>query len=145
MTSACLAAFFPASAPVAADAVLSPDRPPAIPADIAARAILRQFFLILRRIFQLIRRQIRIVPARLFQRIYLSLCSGNIRCLTANITDETYRLQPLLLFLFVKNRADAVVRMFCITAQTGYILLLVRCITNRNCSFRYRPSLRCLQ
>ena len=100
------------------------------PLDITARAVLRLFVPVLRRLFQLLNRQVRVRLTRFLQRINLALRSGDVCHLPADITDGAHLRKTLLLLLLVKYRADAVVRMLRIPAQVSHILLLVRGITD---------------
>ena len=59
------------------------------------------------------------------QPVQVTLRPGNIRHLATNVADHPNRVQAVLLFLLVEDRADAVVSMFGVATQFGHVLLLV--------------------
>ncbi|MCW0355755.1 hypothetical protein NB716_004549 [Pantoea ananatis] len=78
-----------------------------------------RFFPVLFSLLLLFRTDLLHVIIRSTRRFNCALCFDNIAHLTANLANHLRGLQPLLFFLFVKDRADAVVGMRRVTTQRG--------------------------
>ncbi|CNG83458.1 Uncharacterised protein [Yersinia pseudotuberculosis] len=63
---------------------------------------------------------------------YLALRGGNIQRLTAYLANQLHFFQPVLLFLFIKNRPDTAVGIPGVPAQVINILLLILRVANGN-------------